>query len=223
MVQITRADAVALCVALGYKAASKWNKQRMLDKLKELSQMAREAGFRVPKDEDDAERLNKLLRKIVDEKGEVEISQKVQEGETPVVEETAVEEVVEKKAKKAKKAQPVEEEEEAAEEAVEEKPKKAKKVKKEEAEPVTEEGDEIVPAKAKPVKKAKSGKVERDRFTNRIGSQAAEINAVLDKKGKSYEKICEETKFGAARVRAHIKFLVEKGFVSVQDNKVLVN
>lgn len=219
MVQITRADAVALCVALGYKAASKWNKQRMLDKLKELSQMAREAGFRVPNDEDDAARLNKLLRKIVDEKGEVEISQKADE-EAVVEEGTAVEEVVEKKAKKAKKAQPVEEDADADEE-VEEKPKKVKKAK---TEPVTEEGDEIVPAKAKPEKKAKkAGKAERDRFTNKVGSQAAEINAVLDKKGKTYEKICEETKFGSARVRAHIKFLVEKGFVTVQDNKVLVN
>lgn len=53
----------------------------------------------------------------------------------------------------------------------------------------------------------------KDKFGSRIGSQAAAINAVVTGKAKTIEVIAEETKLGNARVRSHLKWMEENGFV----------
>ena len=112
VVTITRNDAVTLCVALGFKTAGKWNKQRMLDKLSDLSKMANDDGIEVDSDEvKDAERLNKILSKIAKADEVVVVTKPVEEEPK---EEQPVEEKKEVKADKkpAKKSKKVEAEQE---------------------------------------------------------------------------------------------------------------
>jgi hypothetical protein len=143
-VKISRADAVALCTGLGFKTAGKWDKQRMIVKLKDVIQMVDDCGeVGVEEDTPDADRLNKLLVALAKAKDELELVSKIEGGETESVEleeQAVAEPVAEKPAKKAKKKpEPKVEEEE--EEEVEEKPaKKAKKEKKEKPAKVASKG-----------------------------------------------------------------------------------
>lgn len=54
----------------------------------------------------------------------------------------------------------------------------------------------------------------RDKFGCRDGSQAATINACLSTKPKDAAAIIEQSQLNGSRVRAHLKFLVEKGLVT---------
>jgi predicted Rossmann fold nucleotide-binding protein DprA/Smf involved in DNA uptake len=58
---------------------------------------------------------------------------------------------------------------------------------------------------------------ERDRFNCRLESQAATINAAITSKPKTAAAIATETELNAGRVRSHLKFLVEKGFIVASD------
>ena len=51
----------------------------------------------------------------------------------------------------------------------------------------------------------------RDAMGNRLGTQAAAINAVLGSKPKTEAEIVKETELGAARVRAHLRWIVCSG------------
>ncbi len=199
---ITREEAVALCTALGFKTAGKWNKDRMLRKLLDLGGMVKDGGIQVDEEHENADRFNELLLAISEADGEVEFS-----GKEAVGEKTQEVKAKKEKAKPAaKKEEPVVEEDDEDDE-----------------EEQDDEDDEEEQPKARPkAAPKKKGDVERDRFTNKVGSQAAAINAVLGKKGLTYGQICEKSGFKAARVKAHIKFLVDKGFVTIENDKVSV-
>jgi len=238
-VKISKDDAVAVCTALGWATSAKWDKKRMLRKLKEVVELAEEneelIGEDVVEDDDERERLNKLVKRMVKAKGDVDVTlttveEPDEEEETVEDTETETEDADEeeeeeeedepapkKKSAKTKKA-PAKDEDEDEEE--EEKPKKAKaKAKKAPAKEEDEE-DDTVPAKPKKEKKAKVKNGEVDKFGSRLGSQAATINAALSKKAKSFEAIAKETDLTIARVKGHTKFLAEKGVVTITDDGV---
>lgn len=126
---LTRQEAIALCTSLGFKTASKWNKDRMLRKLSDLSELVKDGDIQVDEEGDDADRMNEILSAIAEADGDVDISSKVEEKESEEEETNIAEPVQEKKpAKKTKKEKPVEKAEEI--EVVEEK-KSAEKMKKE--------------------------------------------------------------------------------------------
>jgi hypothetical protein len=139
-VKISRADAVALCTGLGFKTAGKWNKQRMIVKLKDVIQMVEDGGeVEVEEGTPNAARLNKLLVALSKAKDElVLVSKDVDEVEPE--EQVVVEPVAEKPAKKAKKKPEPKVEEEEEEEVEEKSAKKAKKEKKEKPEKVASKG-----------------------------------------------------------------------------------
>lgn len=69
-------------------------------------------------------------------------------------------------------------------------------------------------AEKEPTKKAPAKEtVARDRFGCKEGSQAAAINAAITAKPQPAATIAEKAGLNAGRVRAHLKFLVEKGHV----------
>jgi DNA polymerase III gamma/tau subunit len=158
VMKVVRKDVVSLCVALGYKAAAKWNKARMERKLQEIAELGKDADLKVEEGTEDEEKLNKLLESLIKAKGVVDI----------IVEDDDEEEAEEEDKALVKEA---EEEEEAEEEdkapVKEKKTKKGKKAKKEaeeeeeeaeEPEDEAEEEEDKVPVKAKKEKKVKKEK-----------------------------------------------------------------
>lgn len=72
--------------------------------------------------------------------------------------------------------------------------------------------------KEKPAKKEKSDKpkksaVERDRFGSKLDSDCAKMNACFSKKGKTVDKIAEESGCTKSRVKGHCQYLAKKDFV----------
>lgn len=155
---LTRQEAIALCTSLGFKTASKWNKDRMLRKLSDLSELVKDGDIQVDEEDDDADRMNEILSAIAEADGDVDISSKVEEKESEEEEMNTAEPVQEKKpAKKTKKEKPAEKAEEI--EPVEEK-KPAEKTKKEK--PAEKNGSGM--ARIRPVKNRRfmAGVVLRD-------------------------------------------------------------
>jgi len=155
---LTRQEAIALCTSLGFKTASKWNKDRMLRKLSDLSELVKDGDIQVDEEDDDADRMNEILSAIAEADGDVDISSKVEEKESEEEETNTAEPVQEKKpAKKTKKEKPAEKAEEI--EPVEEK-KPAEKTKKEK--PAEKNGSGM--ARIRPVKNRRfmAGVVLRD-------------------------------------------------------------
>jgi len=159
--KVVRKDLVSLCVALGYKAAAKWNKARMERKLQEIAELGKDADLKVEEGTEDEEKLNKLLESLIKAKGAVDI----------IVEDDDEEEAEEEDKAPVKEAEEEEEEEEEAEEAEDEAPAKEKKAKKgkkakkeaeeeaeDEAEEEAGEEEDKVPVKAKKEKKVKKEK-----------------------------------------------------------------
>lgn len=106
---LTRQEAIALCTSLGFKTASKWNKDRMLRKLSDLSELVKDGDIQVDEEDDDADRMNEILSAIAEADGDVDISSKVEEKESEEEEMNTAEPVQEKKpAKKTKKEKPAE-------------------------------------------------------------------------------------------------------------------
>ncbi len=83
---ILRDDAVALCIALGFKTAGSWNKQRMSKKMADLAEMVEDGAIEVEDDADDAERLNELLLQIGESKGDVNVVQELPSDEDDQIE-----------------------------------------------------------------------------------------------------------------------------------------
>lgn len=188
---ITRSAAIAIFVALNFKTADKWPDDRLN---KRISQLA---------DNVDADAVNSIDDATV--KADLKnVLKSLEAGDTVTV---AVEETA-KKEKLAKAEKP------ASEEAPAEKPKKAAKAEQEPAEPAKKEK----PAKAE---KPKASKEEpaKDKWGNREGSQAAQINAQLSKKWATVEAVAEATKLSAARVRSHFKYLEGKKLIELSDEK----
>jgi hypothetical protein len=83
MVTVKRADVVAIAELLQFKAASKWNKTRMLEKLASIAETAKEDGLAV-----EDPRLNGILQEILAADGKVDVvsGDPVQAEDTPQTE-----------------------------------------------------------------------------------------------------------------------------------------
>jgi predicted ArsR family transcriptional regulator len=57
----------------------------------------------------------------------------------------------------------------------------------------------------------------RDRFGNRVGTQAAVINAALTSKPQTAAQVAEATGLNAGRIASHFKWLLERGHVVKTD------
>lgn len=73
-------------------------------------------------------------------------------------------------------------------------------------------------AKAKAETTKPKTEVARDKWGCKEGSQAAAINATLGPKPVDVETIAKKTNLNAGRIRAHLKFLVEKEVVVATDD-----
>lgn len=80
-------------------------------------------------------------------------------------------------------------------------------------------GGETAKKKEKKEKKAPAVKKERDKWGSYPGSQAADINAVIDKKLLTIEEISKQSKSAVGRVRGHLRSLLQKGFIEKKDDK----
>lgn len=213
---ILRDDAVALCVALKFKTAGSWNKQRMLRKLKDLAEMVEDGGIEVdPEDSEDHDRLNKLLKSIAGAGGVVNVVQELPSEEEDEVRATEDIEVEEDEPPVAEEAGS-----EAEEETVED--EKAETAQEEPAEKPKKKGRRGKRREKQGTKSENPKDVGKDRFNSRIGTQSAQINAVLESKGKTIDQICEDSGLKKARVRSHIKWLVDRDFVTFEENVVKV-
>jgi len=83
-VQMTRMQAVELCTAIGFKTASKWNKDRMLRKLMQLPDMVEDDGLEIPEDVDGHDRLQQLLDDIHKSDGNITLTRNVEEVDASV-------------------------------------------------------------------------------------------------------------------------------------------
>ncbi len=75
--KVLRADVVAMCEALNFPTASKWNREKTQERLKMIAEQF--AGETIPADVEGADRLNDLLRDVVEAKGEVEVVRTAEE------------------------------------------------------------------------------------------------------------------------------------------------
>lgn len=187
--KITRTAAIAMFVAFGFKIAEKWDDAKLNKRISQIP------------DQVDEDALKNLADEAV-KKDVKDVLAALEKGEEVTVE---VEDAPKAKAEKPAKA--------AAEDEGEEKPKAKTKdagdkaVEKVKASAKKDEpaGDEK-PA-AKPAAKAKKEEAAVDKFNNRIGSQAANINAALAKKWITIADVAAATKLSEARVRSHGKYL----------------
>lgn len=187
-VKVTREDAVALCVGLGFKTASKWDKERMLRKLRDLASMISDGGeVEVEEGTADAERLNALLTEIAEAGGEVTV---VKQG---AKEEVAEEPQQEKKPAKKSRAKKSVKEEPQEVEPIEEEITEEDEPEEEEDEEEKEEEMATKP-KAKAKAKATSGEKKEKRgvtcFSESLKMlfknpdlEFADLRKALEKKG----------------------------------------
>ena len=61
--------------------------------------------------------------------------------------------------------------------------------------------------------KVKKEPVVKDRFTNKVGTQAAFINELLSKKPITAQAVSDKLGYPVSRVKSHMKFLLERKFI----------
>ncbi len=64
----------------------------------------------------------------------------------------------------------------------------------------------------------KNSKSSKDRFGSREGTGSAKINAAMTAKVQTVAQIAEKTELSIARVRNHMKWLLDRDFISKTDN-----
>lgn len=191
---IPRTVAVAIFVALNFKTADKWPDDRLNKRLSQLADNVDKDTVASIEDDAVKTQLKDVLKQISD-------------GSTVEVEPEAA----------AKPKKPAADEEtpapkkKAAAAPAEEAPAPKKKA------PAEEPAAKPKKADAAP-KKAKE-EPAKDKLGNRIGSQAANINAALSKKWTSVADVATATKLSEARVRSHFKYLEGKKLAELNDEK----
>jgi len=198
-VTISRDDAVAICIGLGFKTAQSWDKKRMLRKLGDIVEMVNDSGLKIEDGVEDAPRLNKLLKAIGKAGGDVSVVKEVRD-EEPTAEEEPVASEQEDVSDDSGDEETTEDEPEAteAEDTEPVKPVKGKKKTK--------------PAKEKKTKAKKpEDSAETDRFGFREGTKVSRFLACLSKDPKTVKQLCEEA--GTPQQRGALPGLIEKGLV----------
>lgn len=204
--KITRTAAVAMFVALGFKVADKWDNARINKRLSQMADNVDEDAIKTIESDAVKADVKSVLKALkADETVEVE-----EEAKAPKAEKAEKPAAKEDEASKGKKD---------AGKVAEDKVKESAGGKKEE--PAAKDEKPAKAAKADKPAKAPKAEAEVDKFGNRVGSQAANINAELAKKWTSVADVAKATKLSEARVRSHFKYLegrklgeydVEKGF-----------
>lgn len=204
MFVLTRGDAIGVCAGLGFKNVAKWNKDRMVKKLEALTTDEAyedlEIDEDIVEDEEERDRLNNVLEQLREAEGKFEVvnrdSVEVNDSEDEDGSKEGVNGEVDEDASRA------EEEVEDKEETV---------------------GDEKKEKKArKKSTKAPKEKTPRDKFGNKIGTQAAAINACICDEPKTARQLADETGFSAGRITGHMKWFVEHGFGKMVDKGVVL-
>lgn len=78
------------------------------------------------------------------------------------------------------------------------------------------------PTKKKVAKKSKSEPANKDKFGSREGTEASSINALIGAKPTTLEKLRDKLpKIKGSRISAHIRFLKERGFIKIKDDKIV--
>lgn len=219
---ILRDDAVALCIALGFKTAGSWNKQRMAKKMADLAEMVEDGSIEVEDDVDDAERLNELLLQIGESKGDVNVVQELppEEADEPEddAEETEDEDVDEPGDDVDDAAEVTDDTEE---ESVPVKPKKARKQSKKQREADREAASEGNP-KPKGGKKSdgKPGVIASIIEFYAAGSEDKPVTkeVVLEKLAKRFPDREKEAMAKTVQVQTPTRIRKEKG-VEVSENE----
>lgn len=207
--KITKTNAIALFVELGFANSTNWDIAKLTTKINQIAD-------KVDADQDmKTDEGTKLLKQVFDssESGEkIEVTE--DEAAAPAPKAKKADKAPAKAENPAKKGKstpaPVEDEEE------EETP--APKAKKGKPAPV--EDEEEAEDDDKPAKKAKESKSEgKDRFGNRANSQAGQINAAMSKKLQTVEQIASATGLSGARVRSHMQYLIGRELAEHVEDK----
>lgn len=199
---ITKTNATLLFVELGFANATNWDTAKLTTK---INQVADKVGADQDMKTDEG---TKLLKQVLE----------ASESGTKIVvtedEEAPKSKKAEKPAKKA--AKPAADEDDEEEEAPAPKSKKGKPAAPAKEEDEEDESDDD----EKPAKKAKASKSEgKDRFGNRVNSQAGQINAAMSKKIQTVEQIAEATGLSEARVRSHMQYLIGRELAEHVEDK----
>lgn len=215
--KITRTQANEVLAAMGWNTANKWTDSKVLARLEKVAALS-ETDSTVGDPE-----VNKIIRAMAEahengeaiEIGEAEAPAKKSKGKKAPAKKAPA------KKKSKRKAPPVEEEEEDEDEPDldDEEEDEEDEEDEEEAPPPPPrkkgKGKKTAPAKKEKSTepKAKKAAAEKDKWGNRVGSQAAVINAVVSRKSKSVDEMVEETGLGKARVQGHMNYLLKRDLI----------
>ncbi len=197
--KISRTSAIAIFVALGFKTADKWDDDRFNKRLSQMADNVDDDAIKGIEDEGTRKELKGIL-KALENSETVEIEAEAKKKPAAESDETET--------PKAKTKAPAEDDET---ETPAPKKKDAGKVAEEKVKSSTkktEDADEPeAPKKKKVVAKSTKEEPAKDKYGNREGSQAANINAQLAKKWTPVADVAKATTLSEARVRSHFKYL----------------
>lgn len=219
---VTRDTAVALLVGTGRKNAKSLNDAKLLGALQGLPDKLDDESVEEAQEAIEDKGALKLLKAIVKDPSILE--------DVVIAAESNGSPKAAKKGKKEVELEPEEDEDEdEADEAEEgDDDEEEEESDEDEGDEEADEEDEEEAPKAKkgkkekkPAKKAaaKKSAAEKDRFGSRLGSASSKINAVMSKKAQSVEELAKASKCEPARIRAHVRYLVEKGHITHVEGK----
>ena len=225
--KITKTNVILLFVELGFANATNWDTAKLTTKINQIADKvdadqdmktyegtkllkqvfgASESGEKIEVTEEEAPKSKKADKSPAK-------AEKPAKKDKPAPADEEEDEAPAPKAKKGKPA-PVEDEEESEEEESEAPKGKSKKP------APAPEADEETEDDEKPAKKVKASKSEgKDRFGNRVASQAGQINAAMSKKIQTVEQIAEATGLSEARVRSHMQYLIGRELAEHVEDK----
>ena len=214
--KITKDQAVAICVGVGYSNAPFWTKERLMSRILQFSTDAAYAGVQVNKevveDADEAERLDDLLVKLRDANGDVQPSGSSgsPENEKPVEDKPETTDAV------VDDDEPVTEEDDAFDDAFSDDSDD-----EEETPPAVEVAPDPkdVPVIIKPPQKPKPIVPGRDRFNSKIGTKANLVNEALTEEFQTPKEISEVAGVIVSQVYSQTKKLKDKGFAIIGEDK----
>lgn len=186
---ITRTAAIAVFAALGFKTADKWNTARLNEKVAKIADNVTDKEVEAIEDKE----IKSTVMDVIDD---------LKAGKTVTVteDEPAKSEAKSEEKPAAKADEKPAKEEKPSKPAKEEKPAKSEK-----------------PKADKP--KAKKEEPAKDKFGNRVGSQAADINAAIGTGWATEEEVCKATKLKPARVQNHFRYLESKKLLETDEKK----
>lgn len=190
---ITRTQAIAVFAAIGFKTAEKWNTARLNEKVSKIADNVTDKEVEAVQDKD----IKSLLMDIIDD---------LKAGKTVTVTEDD-----------GKTAAPAEAPK--AEEKKEDKPAKEEKPAKEDKPAKSEKASSKKDDKPAKSSGGKKNEPAKDKYGNRIGSQAADINAAIGKGWTTEEEVCKATKLKPARVQNHFRYLEGRKLIETDEKK----